>query len=116
MEKLFLLKPNFVDSDADFNGHRFFCPPCAMMLGVLSYYPELQEKLEIIYVDYQRPRQQIIDLVGSDNQSCPVLILEGSPDVKDCVNIQKYKNSFFINDERDIAVYLSMKYKIGLPH
>lgn len=100
MEKLFLIKPGFEDPSRG-TGKQYFCPPCTMLEGVLSFFPFLREKLEIHYVDFKRPRQAIIDAIGEANQSCPVLIL---PDGK------------FINDPDFIVDYLADKYKIPYGH
>lgn len=100
MDKLFLLKPNFEDSELE-TGKKYFCPPCALIEGALSYYPELNEKLDIEHVDFERPRQAIVELVGEENQSCPVLILS---------------NGNFINDPDLILEYLAENYQIGYVH
>ena len=46
MINLFLLKPDFTDSSADNEGRKYFCPHCAMIEGVLKYYPQLSEQIE----------------------------------------------------------------------
>ena len=100
MDKLFLLKPNFEDPERG-TGKKYFCPPCTLMEGILSFYPELREKLEVHYVNYARPRQPIIDLIGEENQSCPVLI---------------HPDGTFIKDHDLILNYLAKKYGIGHAH
>lgn len=100
MDKLFLLKPDFIDKARN-NNTKYFCPPCAQIEGILSFYPFLREKLEIQYVDFERPRPSIIELIGEENQSCPVLILS---------------DKTFINDPDKISKYLSEKYGIGYAH
>ena len=54
MTKLFLLRPNFPDKKLS-ETNIYFCPDCAMIEGVLSYYPELKQKVEITYVDFEVP-------------------------------------------------------------
>jgi len=100
MEKLFLLKPDFQDKLRS-NETKFFCPPCTLIEGLLSYYPFLREKLEVHYVDFVRPRPSIIELIGEENQSCPVIILN---------------DGTFINDPDKIMVYLAEQYGIGYAH
>lgn len=100
MEKLFLIRPDFQDQARN-DGKKYFCPPCTLIKGVLSSYPVLLEKLEVIYVDYARPRPAIIELIGEANQSCPVLVLE---------------DNTFIDDPDKIIVYLAEKYGIGYAH
>ena len=75
MKKLFLLKADFQDaSRAD--GKRYFCPDCVMIEGLLSYYPRLLDELEVKYVNFARPRPALVNLLGEENQSCPVLVFE----------------------------------------
>jgi len=100
MKKLFLLKADFQDaSRAD--GLRYFCPDCVMIEGLLSYYPRLLDELQVKYVNFARPRNPIIDLIGEENQSCPVLVLE---------------DGTFINDPEKIIDHLTVFHKIGRRH
>lgn len=72
-DKLFLLKPDFIDPA--YPGRHFFCWHCALLEGVLASFPELSKTLEIERVSWPRPRQVLVDLIGTANQSLPVLIL-----------------------------------------
>lgn len=100
MEKLFLLKADFQDaSRAD--GKRYFCSDCVLLEGLLSYYPQLSKELEVKYVNFARPRQVLVDLLGEENQSCPVLVLE---------------NGTFINETDDIIHHLNVYHQIGHKH
>lgn len=117
MAKLFLLKPDFTDKSIDDN-KKFYCPQNAMIEGIISYYPRLKEILEIIYVDFERPRQKLVELVGEENQSCPNLVInkneiDGKTDVS---YFKSYGEYLFVDDEFLISRYLSEKYKIGMPH
>lgn len=117
MTKLFLLKPDFKDSKIDNEGKLYYCPQCAMIAGVIKYYPQLEARLEIIYVDFKRPRTVIIDLIGEDNQSCPVLVIENHQGKNiDLSYFNSYGDKFFINSTDSILKYLSEKYGIGIPH
>ncbi|HEY3369285.1 MAG TPA: DUF3088 family protein [Prolixibacteraceae bacterium] len=100
MEKLFLLKPDFQDIKLGAE-IKFFCPNCALLEGILSFYPRLRNELEVHYVDFPRPRPAIIELIGEANQSCPVLVLE---------------DGRFINEPQDIVRYLTENYHIGQAH
>lgn len=93
MAKLFLLKPDFIDKNRDAHT-KYFCPENAMINGVINYYPKLKELLEIEYIDFERPRKQLIKLVGEENQGCPNLIIskneiEGYTDVAISVRLEK---------------------------
>lgn len=117
MTKLFLLKPGFTDSKADNEGKLYFCPHCAMIEGVIKYYPQLEEKIEIHHVDFKRPRPVIIELIGEENQSCPVLITDNKPD--DDIDISyfgMFGDKLFVNSPDLIVKYLAEKFGIGIAH
>lgn len=100
MKKLFLLKADFEDAGRG-DGKRYFCPDCVMIGGLLSYYPRLTSELEVKYVDFARPRPVLVDLLGEENQSCPVLVLE---------------DGTFINDTNEIIRHLTEFHNIGHCH
>jgi Protein of unknown function (DUF3088). len=100
MKKLFLLKADFKDINRG-DDKRYFCPDCVMIEGLLSYYPRLNDELEVKYVNFARPRQVLVDLLGEENQSCPVLVLE---------------DGTFINDVAAIITHLTENHKIGHAH
>lgn len=100
MKKLFLLKADFKDLNRG-DDKRYFCPDCVMIEGLLSYYPRLANELEVNYVNFARPRPVLVDLLGEENQSCPVLVLE---------------DGSFINETAAIIKHLTEKHQIGHAH
>jgi hypothetical protein len=117
MTKLFLLNPDFQDSDSDHEGKRYYCPQCAMIEGLLRYYPQLEKMIEIQRVDFKKPRQSIVEIIGTENQSCPVLIIENMPNNNvDISYFTRYGGKFFVNSPDLIARYLSEKFGIGISH
>jgi len=100
MKKLFLLKADFLDANRA-DGKIYFCPECSPIEGLLSYYPRLREELEVHYLDFNRPRKELVDLIGEANQSCPVLVLE---------------DGTFINEPHKIISYLTENHQIGHSH
>ena len=100
MKKLFLLKADFKDASKG-DDKKYFCPNCAVLEGLLSYYPRLTNELEVHYVSFARPRAALVNLIGEENQSCPVLIFE---------------NGSFINETEAIIQHLSDYHQVGLPH
>lgn len=117
MAKLFLLKPDFIDKSID-DHTKFYCPHCAMINGVINYYSKVKEEIEIIYVDFERPRNQLIELVGEENQGCPNLVINKS-EIDNNIDVSYFSSwgeNLFVNDEFLIAKYLSAKYNIGVPH
>jgi hypothetical protein len=76
-DTLFLIEPGFADpgyggADED---TRFYCPYCATIEGVLALHPELRERMDVVHVPFRRPRAQLIELLGEENQSLPRLVL-----------------------------------------
>jgi hypothetical protein len=117
MTKLFLLKAGFTDRNKDNNNNRYYCPNCAELEGVLTYYPELREKIEIHRVDFERPRKTIIEIIGEENQSCPVLIIDKyEANDTDTSYFTSYGNQLFVNSTDLICRFLAEKYKIGNRH
>ena len=56
-DTLFLLPPGFFD-----NERREYCPECAEIWGLLSYYPAIKESLQVIYQPIAKPRADIVML------------------------------------------------------
>lgn len=100
MKKLFLLKADFQDASRG-DGKRYFCPDCAILEGLVSYYPHLSNELEVKYVNFARPRNVLVDLIGEANQSCPVLVLE---------------DGTFINETSEIIRHLTENHQVGYSH
>ena len=109
-ERLFLINPDWMDAE----GGPWFCPAGAFIEGVLAFYPRLHEQLEITRLDYPRPRPPVIDLVGEDHQSCPLLVLDGAFDWPE-TQTSAATGARFLQDHA-IAPYLAARYGIGLPH
>lgn len=71
---LFLIQPNSRPDRPD----GWYCPDCAIVEGVLAYYPQLQLAIDVHHVDFPRPRTALIALVGEARQDCPCLLLDPS--------------------------------------
>jgi len=109
-DTLFLLKPDFHNAGKG----PFYCPDCALVEGLLSYYPKLRHKLDVRYVDFARPRADIIALLGEAHQGCPVLVLADGRRVIDAgIEVQEAQGRRFIDREADIRRYLSATFGIG---
>ena len=109
-DRLYLLNPDWFDDE----GGPWFCPPGAVVEGVLSFYPQLREKIEITYLNHPRPRPAVIAEVGEANQSCPILVLDGEFDWPDA-KVSEVTGKRFLMDG-DIMPYLAARYGIGRPH
>lgn len=98
-DRLFLLRPGF--EDPDYPNAVFYCWHCALMEGVLASFPELAERLEIIRIAWPRPRSEVVELLGEENQSLPVLV---------------FAEGGFVNDKDAILAALSARHGFPLPH
>ena len=109
-DTLFVLRPGFTDQ-----GQRWFCPYSAQVVGFLDYYPEVRETLEIVELDFAKPRQPIVDLVGPDHQSVPLLVLQSEPKSVN-VPIEHAQGNSFVGKTLDILRYLARTRGLPDPH
>ncbi len=107
---LFLLPPGFED-----NGRREFCPECAEIWGVLSYYPAIREALDIRYQPIARPRRELVDMLGEENQNCPTLVLDPGAEAGPHAEIRQANGLRFLDNARDIAKYFVHKFATPFP-
>lgn len=111
-DTLYLIRPDFPE-----NGKTYYCPGCAEMLGLLEFYPALKQRLQIRWVDFARPRPELVALLGEENQSCPVLVLSAVPANPPAhLKIRHANGRAFVADAREIGEYLAHVHGIGLPH
>jgi len=109
-DTLFLLNPGFDD-----RGRREYCPECAEIWGVLSYFPAIKESLDIVYQGIETPRSQMVELLGKHHQNCPTLVLSlASPKFDGCA-IQTERGVNFIDNARDIGRYYAHRYGTPFP-
>jgi hypothetical protein len=112
-DRLYLLRPGFLD-----NGEGpFFCGECALVEGMLSFFPEIREKVQVRYVEYARPRPDIVAELGPEHQSAPVLVLgDGSDHVPGTVQVKSAHGKRFIDEPNQICVYLAARHGAPRPH
>jgi hypothetical protein len=112
-DQLYLLKPDFSDNGAG----PYFCPESALVEGMLSFYPALREKIEVYYIDFQKPRQVIVAVLGADNQGAPKLILgDNNRNIPPEVTINTANGRKFLSNDIEICRYLASIYGYGMPH
>jgi len=100
-DKLFLIKSGFIDPK--YPDQRFYCWHCALIEGVISSFPQLTNRLDIERIEWERPRKSVIELVGKENQSLPLLILADDPNT-------------FIADKDQILQALAERHGFPKPH
>ena len=112
-DTLFVLHPGFLDK-----GVRWFCPYSAQVIGMLAYYPELRDTLEIVEMEYPRPRQAVIELVGEAHQALPLLVLRDDVPPADVphVTIGEANGRKFVEKTIEILRYLAHTRGVPGPH
>jgi hypothetical protein len=114
-DELFLLRPDFFDPAA--GPGRYYCPGCAAIAGLLSYYPELRERLVVREVDFPRPRAEVAAVLGPDHPGCPVLVLDPDNSPKDGLPVQLASNGrLYVLGANNIGQYLAAVHGVGSPH
>jgi len=109
---LFLLKPGFNDGEEG----PFFCPHSAAIEGLLKYVPEIENHVEVRRIDFQRPRKEIIDLLGEENQFTPVLIVDEITQTPPEAKVSSETGRAFFLGEIDISNFLSRSLGTLRPH
>jgi hypothetical protein len=107
---LFLLPAGFED-----NGRREYCPECAEIWGVLSYYPEIQETLDIRYQPIAKPRAELVEMLGVENQNCPTLVLAPDSEAGENVTVKSNNGHRFLDNARDIGKYFADRHGSAWP-
>jgi Protein of unknown function (DUF3088) len=109
---LFLLKPGFYDE----TGGPFFCPGCAAVEGLFKYAPEVEGQLDVRRIEFQRPRREIVELLGASNQGCPVLVLVGASDLPAEAKKGEETGKAYISGATEICEFLGRTFGVVRPH
>lgn len=110
MDTLFLVKPGF--EDPAFPGQEFYCWHCALIEGVLASFPERAAKLSVKRVDWPKPRTEVIEAVGVEHQSLPLLVF--GPDSQPGGGSGQPPAPSFLADKDQILQALTDRH--GFPH
>lgn len=91
----------------------FYCGDSVSVEGLLGFFPELREKIDVHYINFVRPRQPLIDALGELNQSVPVLILgDEHVDPDELEHAGRAGPTRFFSDEKKIRQFLSSKFSL----
>jgi len=111
-DRLFLLPAAWDDEGTD-----WYCRECAEVRGLLAYYPQLAEHLDLQIVSRPKPRAAMVELLGEDNQNAPTLVIaDASRQLPDHVEVCEANGRRFVNNARSIGEYLAEVYGISRPH
>jgi len=114
-DQLFLLKPDFKGGTRGL----CYCPACATLEGVLAFYPQLRQVLDIHYVDFPRPRAAVIAAVGAENQGLPLLVVAPAPAAELALaglDVREWQGRRFLRSAGDMGRYLARRHGSGEPH
>jgi Protein of unknown function (DUF3088) len=111
-DRLFLLKPGFEDPAQ--SGYFFVCPHCNAIEGLLGSFPGLATQIEVHRLPFERPRSQIVEILGEQHQSLPVLVFDDTSPVPNDVKIANGKR--FIDSTERILRYLADRYAFPRIH
>ena len=109
---LFMLNPWF---EEDGQGP-YYCPDCGIVEGFLVYSPEIRNAIDIIAVEFPRPREEIVKFLGMENQDSPVLVLDDTAQVPEGARKSFTTGKNFITDPIQICNYLGELYNGVKPH
>ncbi|MES1975437.1 MAG: DUF3088 domain-containing protein [Pseudomonadota bacterium] len=108
-DQLYLMRPGFTNAGLG----PFYCGDSVSVEGMLSFFPELREKIDVHYIAFPRPRQPLIDALGDQYQSVPVLILGDQSTLLDVgAETRKARGRRFYDDEKKIRQYLSLRFRL----
>lgn len=100
--QLFLLSPGYGESADQ------FCPDCALVEGFFVYQPALKARVDVHYIDFARPRQALVRLLGEELQNSPALVFpEG--ETPEGVNLAPTGRAY-LNDGRAICRWLGSRF------
>lgn len=111
-DTLYVLRPGFSDQ-----GERWFCPYSAQVTGLLTYYPRLRETLDVVELDFMKPRYPVATMLGEAHQSLPVLVLgAGSPSSAKGVRVEEAGGLRYVSKTIEILRYLAATRGLPAPH
>jgi len=109
---LFLLTPGFTDGDEG----PFFCPHSAAMEGFIKYVPAIETEVDVRRIAFQRPRKDVVALLGEENQGTPVLVLAEGTEVPPEAQVSTETGRAFLLGEIQISNFLSRTMGVMRPH
>jgi len=107
LDRLYLITPGFARPNHAADA-RFACPDCNVLEGLLASDPLHAARLEVRRVPFERPRAEVVALLGEANQELPALIFgDDAPSPDDA---QEHAGVRFINDPARIAEVLAQRH------
>ncbi len=110
-DTLYVLRPGFQDK-----GAIYFCPYSAQVMGFLAYYPEVRATLDVVELDFAKPRHPLSDVLGEGHQSAPMLVLRGDGETVTNVTVAHANGHAYVEKTIEILRYLAATRGTPLPH
>jgi hypothetical protein len=110
-DTLFIIKAPFEDAEMD---GTWFCTSCATMEGALLANPHWANRIDVKRSEHPRPRREIINLIGEENQSMPVLVLADNSTPPE--GAKQYQGVYYLDEAKPITRYLAATYGGAGPH
>ena len=110
-DTLYVLRPGFED-----RGAIWFCPYSAQVMGFLGYYPAVRATIDLVELDFARPRRPLSDQLGEDHQAAPMLVLAGEPVAVERVTVAQAHGRHYVEKTIEILRYLAATRGLPAPH
>jgi hypothetical protein len=110
-DTLFIIKAPFEDPALD---GTWFCVSCATMEGALLANPHWARAIDVKRCAFPRPRQEMIALIGEENQGMPVLVLADGSTARE--GVKEFEGRYFLDEPKPITRYLAATYGGAGPH
>ena len=113
-DTLFLLQHGFTNPSA--GPSPYYCSECAVLEGLLVYHPELNKHLDVKRIAFPRPRPAIVELLGPELQSAPVLMVGEDGANSTVIEISPVTKRRYVSGLKAIAEYLASTYGVTRLH
>ena len=90
-----------------------------MVEGMLSFYPQLRQAVDVKYIGFAKPRPEIVSELGPEHQSSPCLVVadpQRAAKLAPHVKLQSSNGLSFVDDPRLVCDYLASTLGTGRPH
>jgi hypothetical protein len=108
-DRLFLLRPGFHNVGLG----PLYCAESLPIEGMLSFFPQLRQIIDVYYLEFPLPRAALVDLLGTEHQSIPVLVLAPGRRLRaNAPEPQVVRRQRILTNEQRIRQYLSAQYDL----
>ena len=111
-DRLIILQAGF--EDPVYPTRRFYCWHCVLMEGLLATFPTLQTDIDVVRIAWSLPRREVVDLLGPEHQSLPLLIL--AQDAPAGLETGTSRGHRFVEGKDAILHALTQRHGLPYPH